>query len=252
MEGRPFVHPDDLPYLKGDFDKQLQSCFDSFESYVTSDSFRPDEIDFHFSILPEPYCGDVRKATIFILQANPGFSFDNYYSVFKSADFEHRMRKTIYQDLDSGFPFMYLDPVFCWTGGFFWWERKLRGVALQLSREGQLSYVDALKLLARKTASIELVPYHSRKFNAESVAKKLKSVQAVRKFVEITLLPAARNQDIILIITRKAKYWIERLEPEDYEAENIVVYGPREAQAASLSPDSRGGKAILRRLRQRK
>jgi hypothetical protein len=90
------------------------------------------------------------------------------------------------------------------------------------------------------TASIELVPYHSPSFKLRhKVIESLKSVQLARSFVHETVLKRARSGDCIVIVLRQAKRWGLK------EEANVIVYEGGEAQAAHLSPKSRGGKRIL-------
>jgi hypothetical protein len=66
---------------------------------------------------------------------------------------------------EIGFPFFYLDPSFCWTTGFQWWEGKLRGIVATLAeRHFNSSYRKALQFTSRRVASIVLIritPEHS-------------------------------------------------------------------------------------------
>ena len=86
------------------------------------------------------------------------------------------------------------------------------------------------------------MPYHSRKFGSESLIENLRSVEIMRSFVNDYLLPKAQNNKATIIVTRKAKIWGLT------KSKNVIVYNKNEARSAHLTPNSKGGKAILRNL----
>jgi hypothetical protein len=138
---------------------------------------------------------------------------------------------------------MSLDPRLAYTGGFMWWEKKLRGVLRHLATERFAgSYLKAMQHLSCRMAAIELVPYHSVSFGADHLLETMPSAQAVRKFISEVLEPRARARDITLIVTRKAKVFDLR------ERGSIVLYEGTHARGASLSETSRGGRAIIDRI----
>jgi len=141
------------------------------------------------------------------------------------------------------FPFLGLDPQFCWHGGFVWWEKKLRGVITEIaSKRFKGRYFEALRDLSKKLACVELVPYHSPSFSGHALINYLPSVKMVQTFVRKSLVPDANEDKRTLIVTRQAKAW--GLPPS---TKKLVIYMGGETRGASLSPNSRGGKAILRR-----
>lgn len=77
-----------------------------------------------------PYVGDLHRADIFLLHLSPGFHFTDYYAEWEVPTFRRRLIRNLRQELDGlEFPFVFLDPEFCWHPGFRWWEEKLRDVA---------------------------------------------------------------------------------------------------------------------------
>src|SRR6185295_11273508 len=91
------------------------------------------------------------------------------------------------------FPFLWLDPEFCWHGGFVWWEKKLREVITLIAAERfKGRYLDALRNLSTRLAHIELVPYHSPSFRGHALINDLPSVNAARRFVQDALVSAAQ------------------------------------------------------------
>ena len=98
----------------------------SFEDFVTGMRFgNLDDNLFHLSLFPVPYAGDLKSAPIVILMLNPGFGYSDYWAEFKMPDFRSRLELNLCQSFDRiEYPFLFLDPRFCWHGGFLWWEGK--------------------------------------------------------------------------------------------------------------------------------
>jgi hypothetical protein len=239
LESAPYVHPRDVSLLKkhGLFDDEVSDN----ESFVKGPRFGNfDDARFHLSLLPVPYIGLLDKADIFLLLLNPGFGLSDYVV---NDDEEHsaEVRAIIRQDANIEFPFISLNPKFVWTGGFRWWEQKLRNTVLRIA-EAKGGYLQGLKSLSQRLAAIELVPYHSQKFGAGKIVSNLPSSQAAMRFVSETLVPRARRGHATIIVTRKVASWGL---PTD--CEHVVLYEKALTRNAPLGPDTPGGQAILQR-----
>jgi hypothetical protein len=246
LETPPFAHPADLPMLKRDNGKFADLDAVDFDAFVAGKRFGDfDDHRFHLSLLPVPYNGNLRRADIVILLLNPGFSYTDYWAETKVPEFRNRRADTLRQSFKRNvkFPFLSLDPQFCWHSSFVWWEKKLRGVATIIADEKyQGRYLDALRDLSNRMACVELVPYHSASFKAHPLICDLPSVKMARAFVRESLVPDARAGGRTLIVTRQEKAWNVPARPR-----NLVVYRRGQTRGASLSPRSEGGRAILRR-----
>lgn len=144
-----------------------------------------------------------------VLLLNPGFAHADYFAESRMPVFRRRLEATLRQDFTSTeLPLLWLDPEFCWHGGFGWWERRLRSVAGEIARERfDGRYLDALRSLAGRIAQIELVPYHSPTFGAHSLIEQLPSVTMVRTCVREHLLPRARAGETTIIVLRGNARW---------------------------------------------
>ena len=238
----PFAHPDDIPFLQQD---GIDTKLADFEGFIGGPRFGDfEENGLHLSLLPVPYVGNLHDADIVILLLNPGFTYSDYWAEYKVPAFRKRSEETLYQSLDGvKFPFFGLDPQFCFHGGFLWWEKKLRDVITVAKMKLGCTYLEAMRELSTRLACIELVPYHSSSFRAHSLIGRLPSVQMAQRFVRESLLPDARAGRRTLIVTRQVKAWGL---PTD-EA-NVILYKDGHTRGASLSPNSDGGKAILKRF----
>ncbi len=246
----PFVHPDDdLPILREKAPWSPKTDPADFESYVSGPRFGDAEDHrLHLSLFPVPYAGDLRSAPVVILALNPGFKHSDYWAEFKDSEFQKRLRTNLRQLFnDTDYPFPFLDPQFCWHSGFRWWERKLRDVIQSIAKERYRgyrgSYLRALKFLSQNLACIELIPYHSDTFRDHRLLKELPSAKHARTFVRENLVPAAIAGKRTVIVTRQKAGWEMPRQGGD-----LIIYGKGEPRGASLSKNSRGGKAILKRF----
>lgn len=198
----------------------------------------------HLGLLPVPFVGDLQHADIFILLQNPGFRPTNYYQEFQDKAFRTALVDNLAQrPSPDGFSFFPLNPRFCYGGSYDYWRNKLAGILNALRRDTGISLPDALNLLSRRLAILELFPYHSSVGKMPNrILRRLRSVGLVRRFVTEHLLPRARSGDALIVVTRQARQWALVKEP------GVVVYGTTEARSAHLTPNSKGGMAILQRL----
>jgi hypothetical protein len=242
LDGATFIHPDDSKVLASRPGLTRRCDFDAF---VKSPEF--DSSDLHVSLRPMPYFGDLEKADIFILLLNPGLGYTDYWGERNVEPFRDRLEGSLYQSFHGvEFPFMWLDPQFCWHGGFVWWDKKLRNTILKLAEmhfDG--SYFEAAKNLSNRLACLELIPYHSHSFGAHKLLTKLPSAIAMKEFVRNSLVPAALKSYKTLIATRQTREWDL---PTNHGS--LIIYEGGQTRGASLGPDTTGGAAILRRYQQ--
>jgi hypothetical protein len=245
LDGPLFPHPEDWPVLTRQGGRHIDAEPKDFATFVAGARFGDfADTRLHMSLLPIPYGGDLRAAEIVILLLNPGFSFTDYYAETRVPAFRTRLERTLTQDFSgTEFPFLWLDPEYCWHSGFVWWERKLRDVAhLVAERRFNGRYLDALRDLARRVAHVELVPYHSPSFRAHGLIDDLPSVRLVRQFARTSLAAAATRDERTIIVTRQVSAW--GLPPD---TRNLIVYEGGQTRNASLGRTTPGGRAILAR-----
>jgi hypothetical protein len=246
LKEAPFAHPADLPILRVS-SRWIEADAPNFEAYIAGPRFaNPDDDRLHLSLMPVPYIGDLRNAEIVILLLNPGFEYSDYWAETNAPDFRKRLVENLRQSFeDVEFPFIFLDPQFCWHSGFMWWEKKLREVIRKIAAHRfNGDYREVLRSLSSNLACIELVPYHSSSFGEHRLIERLPSVRAARQFVSDGLMAGATAGKRTVIVTRQVKTW--GLKPESGN-NNLVIYEGGHTRGASLGPNSSGGKAILRR-----
>ncbi len=123
------MHPEDLPVIQKLGCEVVEDKPARFRDFVIGPDFGRYDHRLNLNLLPVPYSGDLRTAEIVVLLLNPGFTLADYWGEFEIPKLRQRLVATLQQSTaKSEFPFMWLDPEFCWHGGFIWWEKKLRDV----------------------------------------------------------------------------------------------------------------------------
>lgn len=164
--------------------------------------------DFEFSLVPQPFCGDIRSATVFVLALNPGLRPIDYFAEQTVAEFRRALLRNLQQRLDPEYPNVFLNPLFAWHSGFTYWHRRFREVLSGLAPEFG-SPIEALSFLSKNVAVLQLVPYHScdgRRVRPLVEQMKLESTRLVVEFVSKELVLRARN-DIRVVALRSPFDW---------------------------------------------
>lgn len=243
VEGEPpYILDADRSHLKLDSCSAPFRTWSEFYSDCTfGDSTHKGRRHLHLGLLPHPFCGDLRRATIYILLLNPGLGFQDWFGESEIPEFRNAVRLNLRQEFhDGSIPFMFLDPRWGWHGGFEWWNSKLSDVIRRIAIAQNATFSDARRYLAKRFASIELFPYHSTtSTNAITAARGLRSAQLAIEFVHNVVLPRVQQGKAIVIVTRKVRIW------DLPEHPRVIKYGRNEARAAHLSLKSPGGRAIL-------
>jgi len=222
------------------------SFFPSFTDWHTHKDFgQRQSHEFQTGLLPIPYFGDLRKARIFLLTLNPGFDHSDIHAETVSPELRRDLIKNLHQsDLDPQYPSVFLNPKYSWHGGFIYWAKKLQGILSLIQKANGFTYRDSLAFLAKNIAVLEAVPYHSIEFKgSNNLLENLQSSRAIKEFVNDLLSHRAASQEALIIVLRKNSFWGLK------ESSNVVIYGQGEARGSSLTPNSRGGKAMADFLR---
>jgi len=195
----------------------------------------------HHGLIPQPFVGNVRGAKIYILLLNPGLGPHDYFGEYEVPEYREALLGNLKQKYCSAqYPFLFLDPVHSWHGGYQWWNGKLSGVIEELAKATGVSLAESRAQLAKDIASIELLPYHSMAFrDADGWLKNLPSVRLAREFVQSFVLDRVKAGKAIVVVTRKVSVW------DLGKQKGIVAYTPMQSRAAHLTPASPGGRAIL-------
>jgi hypothetical protein len=216
----------------------------TYADFISDPEFgRLSPTQFHTGLLPMPYSGDITRAQIYILALNPGFTPRDYYA--ESMDRSFRQERTCQlkqQNLDDKFPWSPLNPAHLWSSDY--WSRRFRDMAVALAEQRKISFSTAISRISCKTAVLEFVPYHSKSFGIPSnVLDQLRSPKLMFRFVHDYVVPRAKQDKAIVIVTRQVKRW------NLPKHKNIITYTPAQARSAHLNLKSPGGKAIAKKLK---
>lgn len=240
--------PEQPPYvLPGDeilLDEEHLCCRHAgWDGFVADPEFGvPGNSQLHLDLLPVPFVGNLKTASVFLLMLNPGFGPHDYFGEYKVPEYRAALLNNLHQTRSNSF--LFLDPQFSWHGGYDYWHTKLRNVIFTFANSVGISYGHARRFFQSNIAALELAPYHSVNFTVPGhVFNALRSVQLARAFVHEELLPRAKAGECLVVVTRAVKNW------QLPAHKNVVAYTATEARSAHLSPKSRGGSAILKFLR---
>ena len=171
---------------------------------------------------------------------NPGLSILDYCAEendgFRKASIENLSQS----NCDCEFPFFPLNPSFAWSGGFIWWEARLRPILQQLREIRGGSYYDALAFMSKQIAMVELVPYHSGAglLAKGNPCKNLPSAIAARQFVQRLCQSPERP---LVVLARSHEHW----NISGNNADSNVFPCPR-ARGVTFSGET--GQRIMRQL----
>lgn len=216
----------------------------SWDAFLASELWARRSDVVHLGLLPAPYGGVLERASVFLLMLNPGFSPLDVFGEHRVPEYRAALEDGLRQNrAGRRRGFRALDPAFAWSGGFRYWYGKLRKVVEALAARTGLSQVEALALVRRELAVIQLFPYHSQRFGVPArILRRLRSVQLAHEHVHEQVLPRAGRGEVTVLVMRQAKAW--GVTP----GRGVVVYEGSESRGAHVSPGSPGGRAMLRAL----
>ncbi|KWT98153.1 MULTISPECIES: hypothetical protein [unclassified Variovorax] len=214
---------------------------------------------FQLQVLPIPVLGNLRTAEAVILTLNAGYG-DNDEAWRKAWPKEHEAMTAAQsaniqqQHTPGGYPFYDFNPAFRTHPGVAYWKggaelavkqrqmAKLRGVATELGQNWKVPLEEVHRVLAHKVAVLEWCPYRSKDFTATPSLKSLPSVQEAMELARNLVLEGEK----LVIVTRHIDAWGYQGSADS--GENLVVYDKAQGTSASLTMNSAGGRALLKRL----
>lgn len=206
----------------------------------------------HLGLIPVPFMGNLREASVYVLMLNPGLSLGHYFE-HEVSSFRDALIANLRQERsESVLRFTIMDPQFAWHSGFSYWHQRMGKVIKRLADHKKMSFIKAREELAGKLAVIQLVPYRSATFGRGELLEKpenggLHSVKLVKDFVRDTVVEErCKEGGALVIVTRKVSDWKECW-PEDLRENfkekeygdkggRIICYSSGQARGASLNP----------------
>lgn len=204
-QGSPYMFPGDKETLQEANHKRFICPCQSLDKFNLGKEFaNRDDSKLHLELIPVPWVGDVRQASVFILSLNPGFDPLSYFSETRQ-DLRDALLANVRQEkLDSEFPFMALNPRFVWYSGFTYWESRLRSLVDKIKQSKSWDSNKALSLVAQEICVLQLVPYWSRNFDLpRSILSSLRSSSLVRDFAQ----QKAKESNALIVVARRSRDW---------------------------------------------
>lgn len=201
--GQELIHPEDSQILENinrvnlDFANYIENC----------DNLFGDNFQLHTGLVPVPYSGDVKNARIYLLMINPGFHHNDYYSENHCQNYREALIHSLRQEnMNTDFPFHYLNPEFCHTSGGGYWFKKFNDIIIKLTNNvANYTYEDSIRLISKNICTLELFPYHSINFGlSNQIINNCSSVHRIRGLVN-QLLNGQR--DILIECLRQPENW---------------------------------------------
>jgi hypothetical protein len=234
----PYLHPQDEPGLPG----KLTCKYSSYDDFSCNEYFEKKKRHIlHIGLLPIPYIGDIQNASVYVLMLNPGLSPGDYFLENGVEQYRNALVNNLYQTHgNTDYPFLFLDPKYGWHPGAEYWSRRFGAIVGKKGTDVR-NYQAIMKILARRVAVLQLVPYHSRAFGNYPL-KELSSVTCMKQFFTDTLMPRVERNEITVIVARGARYW----GISNICKNNLVVHKNNEARSGYLTLESHN--AIAERL----
>lgn len=204
--------PDWGIYSNTELREKYFSPLASLEEFTAEQILNKPNSRLHVGLIPQPYFGNLQKASIFILMLNPGLSASDFYAEQHHKEYRRALLESLHQEnAKQDFPFLFLNPEFSWHQGFDYWYSRLKKVVKELHyRRPRWSYKRCLSHLAKNVACLQLVPYHSTSFDAhqliQSETRALESTKAIRCFAKDVALQAERGHSLVFVL-RQSKNW---------------------------------------------
>lgn len=240
---KPYVLNGDKSQLDKDGAQKRVARYDDWRA--AAKNFRHDDHRLHIHLIPQPFVGDLTRASIFLLMNNPGLGPDAYF------EHEHpALRSALLANLkqetsDGALAFWPLDPQFAEYSGFCYWHNRLREVIAQIAVSKNIAWSAARKEIAEQLAVIQAVPYHSARIPRIG---RLKSTELAREYVREQVVPRVKKGEALVLVLRDGRTWEPCLEALKDQTEHVIIYERTHARVASLGKDSPGGSAILRHV----
>lgn len=241
----PYILPEDRQSLE-ELKIPISVCSNFSEWHQDKNFGQRPSHELQAGLFPLPYFGNLRKARVFLLTLNPGFSNSDMHAESSNTGLKDDLVNNLHQkDLDPAYPAIFLNPKYCWHGGYEYWSKRFSDLIEFFQGSRSCSFRHSLAFIAQNIAILEAAPYHSTSFNISNNAiNQLASSKAIHQFVQQELLPRALDEEILLIVLRANWFWGLKASAK------VIIYEQSEARGSSLSLNSRGGKSIQNFLKQ--
>lgn len=203
QHARQGVHPQDVPFVSADKCLHLTSIAEARRQQVLEKEEGVQSRKLHTGLFPQPFAGNIRQASAYILFGNPGFSFMDYQDEYSNPKYAALCAASLL-GAHTGFAPLHEDSQA--TGAGKYWRSTLRRLMLEIDERPGAEEGDGQRLVESRLAVIESGAYHSHKFPRDGFHRH-PSAQAAREFVHSHVLPRAFRGECVVLVWRNADFW---------------------------------------------
>jgi hypothetical protein len=160
----------------------------------------------HNEMIPVPYVGDILNAKIFYITLNPGYEHGDYFVNKHTNGLNDELLNNLKQEsLNPEYPFFCLNPEYCHTGGYRYWDKMLKKLISKIvqNSKSKVSEIDVRNYLAKNFAVIEMTGYPSKQSDRKSL-EQLTSSKLAQSFVKNAL---EKRENVKIMIARATEFW---------------------------------------------
>lgn len=183
----------------------------------------------HLGLFPQPFVGNIRDASVYILFGNPGLSVQDYVDELDTPKYRAQCIANLAGQLDHFAP-LHGDALH--TGAQKYWNSTFKRLIKETGDRLGIPAGEARAWVLSQVATIEAGAYHSPKFPG-GVFENLPSTNAAQAFVNDHVLPRAVREECVVFVWRQARLW------DINERPGIKVRDPRKAHWRYLLDEER-------------
>lgn len=157
----------------------------------------------HLGLFPQPFVGNIRQASVYILFGNPGLSPQDYIDELDTPKYRAHCIANLAGQLSHFGP---LQEDALHTGAYRYWNSTFNRLIKETGEKLGLPAKEARAWVLRQVATIEAGAYHSPKFPV-GVFEQLPSTEAAHDFVHGHVMKRVANGECIVFVWRQARLW---------------------------------------------
>jgi len=173
----------------------------------------------HLGLFPQPFVGNIRQASVYLLFGNPGLSPQDYIDELDTPKYRAHCIANLAGQVGHFGP-LHQDALH--TGAYKYWSSTFSRLIKETGEKLELSVAEARAWVLSQVATIEAGAYHSPKFPVD-VFDKLPSTKAAHDFVHGYVMGRLGRGECVVFVWRQARLW--KLD----EQPGVMIRDPRMA-----------------------
>ena len=200
----PGIHPEDKSVLEtiGQISWATSAAAKAHETTLNAKNSELQR-KLHTNLYPQPFVGNIRRASVYILFGNPGLSVQDYVDELDTPAYAAQCSANLSGNVEGFGPLLAAAQG---TGAYKYWNSTFKRLIKETAEKIGLSHDGARTWVLSQVAIIEAGAYHSMKFPVEGFAK-LPSTRRALHFVRNHVMNRVENQECVVLVWRQAKLW---------------------------------------------